>query len=116
MNKREIGKKQEERVVAYLQKAGYDILCVNYRCKSGEIDIIAKDQEYLVFIEVKYRSGLKFGSPEEAVDLRKQMKICKTASYYLAREYKCIDCPIRFDIASVTDETIYMITNAFEYR
>lgn len=116
MNKREIGKKQEERVAFYLEQEGFDILCLNYRCRFGEIDIIAKDQEYLVFIEVKYRSGTKFGIPEEAVNMSKQIRICRTASYYLAKEYQCVDCPIRFDVASVTDEMVHIIPNAFEYR
>jgi len=116
MNKREIGKLQEERVAEYLKDMGYQILALNYRCSFGEIDIIAKDKDYLVFIEVKYRRGARLGAPEEAVDNRKQRKICQTASFYLTKEYRCDECPVRFDVASVTDKDIYMISNAFEYR
>ena len=68
---------------AYLKKKGYRILEANFRCRFGEIDLIARDGAYLVFIEVKYRSSLKDGDSLEAVNRRKQRKIIRVAEYYL---------------------------------
>ena len=83
INKKELGKIGEEISSNYLKKCGYKIIERNYRCRSGEIDIIAKDKEELVFIEVKTRSNLCFGKPREAVDTYKQNHIYKTVQYYL---------------------------------
>ena len=65
-----------------LKKKGYRILEANFRCRFGEIDLIARDGAYLVFIEVKYRSSLKDGDSLEAVNRRKQRKIIRVAEYY----------------------------------
>ena len=61
------GKEGEEAAVCYLQDEGYNIICRNFRCMQGEIDIIAKDETYLVFIEVKTRTSIKYGEAKEAV-------------------------------------------------
>lgn len=114
MNKRQIGTEKEKLAGAYLEKNGYEIIEYNYRCKQGEIDIIAKDGEYLVFCEVKYRSGDKSGTPFEAVDYKKQKIISRCALFYIAKkqlEY----LPCRFDVISVTDKEIQVLKNAFDY-
>ena len=74
-NKRQTGIKYEQAAGFFLEQMGYEILEYNYRCRFGEIDIIAKDGACLVFCEVKYRSGRGKGSPLEAVDYRKQQTI-----------------------------------------
>ena len=71
MNKRQIGFEQEHQAELFLEKSGYRIRVKNFYCKAGEIDIIAENDGYLCFIEVKYREGLENGFPEEAVDIRK---------------------------------------------
>ena len=81
----EIGRKYEEKAAELLEKQGYFILERNYRCKQGEIDLIGKEGEYLCFIEVKYRRGLSYGSPLEAVTKAKQRKISRTALYILPK-------------------------------
>ena len=81
--KHEIGKLGEEIVTKYLQKEGYEILNRNFFSRKGEIDIIAKDKDELVFIEVKTRSNKKFGKPSESVTEFKQKHIIKAAKYYL---------------------------------
>ena len=81
--KTDIGKIAEAKAVSYLQRKNFHILCRNYRCKFGEIDIIAKSGETTVFAEVKSRSVNSLGLPCEAVDKRKQFKIRKTAGYYI---------------------------------
>ena len=101
LNSRQLlGKSGEKTIAKYLQKNGYKIIVKNYRCKVGEIDIIAMDGPYLVFIEVKTRSGFGFGPPSSAVDARKQRQISRAAQYYLA-EQQLFDSPARFDVVSI---------------
>ena len=74
-NRRRTGARYEQTAGRYLETKGYQILEYNYRCRRGEIDIIARDQECLVFCEVKYRSGPGAGDAAEAVDAKKQRKL-----------------------------------------
>lgn len=113
-NCRQVGAHYEREAGKYLAERGYEILEYNFRCRLGEIDIIARDGEYLVFCEVKYRWGAGQGDPMEAVDLRKQRRISKCAAYYLMRRGLC-DTLCRFDVVSVKDGKIRLIRNAFDY-
>ena len=81
MNQREVGARQESRAAEYLESLGYHILVRNFRCRFGEIDLIAKQDDTYIFIEVKYRTGRTAGDPTSAVDGKKQKKISKTADY-----------------------------------
>ncbi len=83
--------------------------------KQGEIDIIAKDKEYLVFIEVKYRKDNKTGSPLEAITYSKQKTISKVALYYMYLHGIGENHPVRFDVACIEGEDIEYIENAFMY-
>ena len=74
-NNRRTGTGYERKAGAYLESLGYKIVTYNYRCRLGEIDLIAKEGETLVFVEVKYRRDDKMGNPKEAVDRKKQKKI-----------------------------------------
>lgn len=114
MNKRLIGTAYEQKAVEYLEEQGYTILVRNYRCKQGEIDLIARHQGYLVFVEVKYRSGTGSGYGSEAVDYRKQRRIIRCAVWYMAREHVPEDQPCRFDVVSFLGEKVSLIQNAFE--
>ena len=114
-NKRMEGSRYEQLAARYLEQKGMDVLELNYRCRTGEIDIIARDGGYLVFVEVKYRRDDKMGNPKEAVNRKKQKKISMTASYYLMRECGRMDIPCRFDVAAVLGEQIEVVKNAFEY-
>lgn len=112
------GLKGENIAARYLEEAGYTILQRNFKNRQGEIDIIAEDQNTLVFIEVKTRRSKQFGPPSEAVTFRKQIQISRVAQYYLAR-HDLFDRDARFDVISVTlaDENspvIELISNAFE--
>lgn len=113
-NRREIGTEYEKKAGEYLKSHGYEILEYNYRCRSGEIDIIARDGEYLVFCEVKYRADLDSGHPAEAVDRKKQQVISKCALHYITGhgmwEQAC-----RFDVVSFEGDTAAVYQNAFEY-
>jgi putative endonuclease len=89
------------------------ILERNYRCRLGEIDIIARDEETLCFVEVKYRSGNRAGYPLEAVGPAKQRKIYQTASVYLKQHGLSMNVSCRFDVVSVLGENVTYIPGAF---
>ena len=122
MNKfttKEIGNKGEDYAVDFLLKNEYKILNRNYHSKFGEIDIIAENKEYLIFVEVKTRHKDSLTLPYEAVDKSKQRKIIKTAKYFLMKNPTEKYC--RFDVCEVfTDKAtlglsrINYIENAFE--
>lgn len=113
MNKRQVGTVHEGQAAEYLREQGYDILESNFRCRTGEIDIIAREGEYLCFVEVKYRADTGCGSPLEAVTWRKQQNIIKVARYYLIRHGFGVDTACRFDVVAVTGDEITLIRNAF---
>lgn len=81
--KQQIGAYGEEVAVRYLKQKGYKILERNFYCKQGEIDIIAKDKNYMIFIEVKTRSNLFYGNPASAINNIKQNHMYRVAKYYL---------------------------------
>ncbi|MEG0812722.1 MAG: YraN family protein [Clostridium sp.] len=112
-NNRATGRFYEEQASAFLNGLGYKILEHNFYCRSGEIDLIARDGRYLVFIEVKYRATGERGDPAESVDLKKQKKIINTARYYLlTHNYEeCIPC--RFDVVAILKNEIRVIKDAF---
>ena len=115
MNKRKTGQEQEAKAACFLKTQGYQILEQNYRCKRGEIDLVAREGQYLVFVEVKYRSTNESGLPEEAVDLRKQRQISRVAAWYLTEKGLDIYTPCRFDVVAIDGEEIHWIRNAFDY-
>lgn len=100
-NKREIGAVGEREAGEFLQRNGYTIVKTNYRVgRLGEIDIIANDNEYICFIEVKTRRTSTFGSPGEAVTKTKQQKIRQIAAIYLTNTRK-MDSKVRFDVVEI---------------
>lgn len=113
-NKRQIGSDKEEIAKTYLMDKGYHIIETNFYCRSGEIDLIAYDKEYLVFVEVKYRKSSKNGFPIEAIDRRKIMKISRTAIYYISKVLHTMDIPMRFDVILILDDEIEHIENCFD--
>ncbi len=100
-NKRNIGSYYEKIACEELKKQGYNILETNYYTRIGEIDIVAKDGDYLVFIEVKYRRSHVSGLPEEAVDARKRHRIYEAARYYMLSNRIYTDTPMRFDVVAI---------------
>lgn len=116
MNKRSVGQEQEAIAAVWLEKNGYEILEKNYRCKIGEIDLIARHKGYLVFLEVKYRKNNAKGTAEEAVTLRKQRQISRVCTWYLAQHGLDVYTPCRFDVAAVTPEGVTVYENAFYYQ
>lgn len=115
-NKKTIGNTAENIAKNFLKTKGYTIITSNFRSKSGEIDIIASDNDYLVFIEVKYRKSLKNGLPREAVNYKKQLHIIQTAQYYLLIN-NIYNKNCRFDVVeifgNIENPEINLIQNAF---
>lgn len=114
-----LGNSGEEIATNFLETAGYRIVTRNYRCRLGEIDIIARDGRTLVFIEVKTRKNMNFGPPAAAVTLKKQRQISRTAQWYLT-EHGLFDIPARFDVVSIMAEPngrhqIEHLPGAFEF-
>lgn len=100
--KQKIGKKGEDIAYKYLQRNNYTVIDRNFRCRQGEVDMIACDEKEkeLVFFEVKTRSNLKYGMPSEAVQKTKQNHIVSVAKYYIYKN-KVKNIPIRFDVIEV---------------
>lgn len=109
----ETGKQGEEQAAAFLKRAGYEILALNWRYKHLEIDIIAQHNNELIIAEVKTRATVAFGTPESFVSKDKQQKLIKAANEYIIQNNIELDC--RFDIISVITSTnkVYHIANAF---
>ncbi len=112
-NNKLIGKVGEDLAVKYLKKKHYEIITRNYTNEYGEIDIIAAYDGYLIFVEVKTRSGTGFGTPAEAVDAHKIKKISQTASGYIQFK-RLYDYPVRFDVVEICEGEINHIENAFD--
>ena len=117
MQKKELGKKGEEVARRFLKKRGYRIIETNYVCKLGEMDLIAKEKDTLVFVEVKTRTSMYFGPPQLAVTHFKQRQLSKVALSFL-KEKKLEDVKARFDVVAILlgqkGEEIELIKNAFD--
>lgn len=118
---RDIGDKGEKIAVKKLKNLGYKILERNYNVpRTGEIDIVAMQGEYLVFAEVRLRKNAEYGAPAETVDAFKQRKLVKAALMYM-KEKNLTSHSARFDVVSITgnpdgDYTVEVIRNAFDAK
>lgn len=113
---KKIGSCYEQIAADFLQDRGYEILERNFRCPAGEIDIIAREGEYLCFLEVKFRSEKDWGTPQEAVNGRKQRRISRTALHYLMKNGLSDTTPCRFDVVGILPEKTTLIKNAFPFK
>ena len=93
-----VGDDYETRAAGWLQGRGLQLLARNFRARTGEIDIVARDAEHLVFLEVRARSNRSFASAAGSVDRRKQQRIVRTAQAFLQRHPQWADMPCRFDV------------------
>jgi len=119
MQEKELGKKGEEIALRFLKKKGYKIIERNYVCKLGEMDIIAREKDTLVFVEVKTRTSMAFGPPQLAVNSTKQMQLSKVALYFL-KEKHLEEVKARFDVVAVLlrprGDEIELIKDAFDLK
>lgn len=112
MNTRLVGRRGEDVAIEYLKQNGYVILDRNFNSRFGEIDVVAWDGEYVVFVEVKARKDTEFGLPRQAVDWRKQKTIIKCAEYWLYKK-KRVGAAVRFDVVEVLAGEVNHIEDAF---
>jgi putative endonuclease len=98
--RKKLGKTGEELAAEYLTKKGYQIHAFNVRNRIGELDLVAEVCGQMVIVEVKTKTGLGYGSPEEMVDKRKQQKLIRTAQLYLL-EQELLDRPWRIDVVAI---------------
>lgn len=115
MSTRSVGARYEEIAADYLRSQGYHILEKNCRCRSGEVDLVAREGEYLCFVEVKFRSSGFSGRAAEAVGRHKQKSICRVVQWYLMRHGIGDLTPCRFDVVAIDGSKIALIRNAFEF-
>lgn len=94
------GRHGEDLACAHLERAGIEVLERNYRCRGGEIDIVARDGETVVFVEVKERGGSSHGSAVEAVTAEKRRRLVRAARLYAAT-HALLESPLRFDVVSI---------------
>ncbi len=112
-NPQAIGHAKEQQARAYLEAQGLQQIVNNYRCRFGEIDLIMREGDTLVFVEVRFRSSDRFGTSAETVGLRKQRRLIAAAEHYLQRHPSCMRC--RFDVLALgPGEQMQWIQNAFE--
>jgi len=113
----DLGKQGEEWALKKIKRLGYKCIERNYRCPLGEIDLIARDGDCLVFIEIKTRKGRSLDYAKEAINQRKKRQISKVALAYM-KANNCCDVRSRFDVVAINirgdKKEIEVITNAFE--
>ncbi|MBS0289121.1 MAG: YraN family protein [Proteobacteria bacterium] len=111
------GNKGEDLALHFLQSQGLLLITRQYRVLMGEIDLIMKDKQMLVFIEVRYRKNADFGQPFESITMSKRKKLVRTASYFLKCHPNLADYSCRFDVVSILESQatpkITWIPNAF---
>lgn len=117
MDRASIGRRGEDEAARFLESRGYKVLERNYRCRYGEIDIVARDGKTVVFVEVKTRGSDRFGAPTASVDARKQKKILLTSQFYIESN-RLFDSDLRFDVVGIEMNggklAFELVKNAFE--
>jgi len=117
MNRKATGDRAELLACRYLKRNGLKLLCRNYRCRRGEIDLIMRDGDSLVFVEVRYRQQTRFGHAAETVSRTKQNRIIYCARCYMT-VHQNWNMPARFDVVAIEgkpdDLRIEWIANAFQ--
>ena len=114
MNKRQAGAEYEARAAEWLEQQGLCILERNFYCRQGEVDLVAEDGAYLVFVEVKYRRDNRAGHPLEAVGPYKQRRLIQAAQAYCHKHQVPENRACRFDVVGILGEEILHVKNAFE--
>ena len=109
---REKGEAAERRAEDYLKSLGLVIVERNFRTRFGEIDLVARDGETVVFVEVRFRSSNAFGLPQETVDAAKRRRIIRTAQAYV--QSRRLDAPLRFDVVALSPRGALHIPAAFD--
>jgi putative endonuclease len=113
MDRQQIGRTAEDSAVAFLETRGVEIIARNFRRRLGELDVVAREQDTLLIIEVRKRSSNKFGGAAASVDFRKQLKLQRAAALFLQHRPALARLRVRFDVIAVTPAGIEWIKHAF---
>ena len=114
LNKRTLGGRKEQLAGTFLEEKGYTVLEYNYRTRAAEIDLVCRDGNTFIFVEVKYRKDLSEGHPLEAVTAYKQGRIRRAALYYLMeRDLDPEQTELRFDVVGILEDEVIHVENAF---
>ena len=112
----QLGLEAEDLALGYLQQQGLSLIERNYRSRYGEIDLIMRDQQHIVFVEVRFRSSQRYGGAISSVDIHKQRKLIKCAQQYIANTPSRLG--FRFDVLAISPSSqqhdIQWLTNAFD--
>jgi putative endonuclease len=116
MDRQQIGQDAEDRAADFLQQAGADILLRNYRCRRGELDIVARQNSMLIIAEVRLRSRDDFGGAAASITWRKQRRIVSAARHLLASQRALAKLPVRFDalIVHADQRPVEWLKSAFD--
>lgn len=98
------GHRFERAALRYLRKQGLDPVTSNYRCRAGEIDLVMREGQCLVFVEVRFRASQRFGGGAASVDARKRQRVARTASMFLQSHPALAHCACRFDVVSISGQ------------
>lgn len=98
---RTVGSDAERLAAQFLKRQGLIPVTSNFRCRLGEIDLIMRDEECLVFVEVRYRASNRFSRAGQTVDIHKQRKLIRTAALFLAKREKFANSVVRFDVVAI---------------
>jgi len=117
-NRRADGARYEAVALAHLERAGLSLLARNYNCRYGEIDLVMRDRDVVVFVEVRYRSASRFGDGVDSISAAKRSKLVRAASAFLAEHPRLAGAACRFDVLAIGDgadaPSIDWRRNAFE--
>jgi putative endonuclease len=113
MDRQQIGRAAEDAAVAYLESQGVEIVTRNFRRRLGELDVVARERDTLIIVEVRKRSSNRFGGAAASVDFRKQVKLQRTAAQLLQQRKDLAGLRVRFDVVAITPAGIDWIKHAF---
>jgi putative endonuclease len=113
MDRQQIGRAAEDAAIAYLESQGVEIIARNFRRRLGELDVIARERDTLIIVEVRKRSSNRFGGAAASVDLRKQVRLQRAAAQLLQQRRDLGRLRVRFDVVAITPTGIDWIKHAF---
>jgi putative endonuclease len=113
MDRQQIGRTAEDIAVAFLEARGVEIVVRNFRCRMGELDVVGREADTLIIVEVRMRASNRFGGAAASVDFRKQAKLQRAAALLLQRRKDLAGLRIRFDVVALSPTGIEWIKHAF---
>lgn len=105
----------EKQALKYLRRQGLKLVCRNYLCPLGEVDLIMRHHDTLVFVEVRFRAASGWVSAAESVTLAKQRKVIRAAAHYLQRHQRYANMPCRFDVLAISQSAAGTDKPAFDW-